>query len=410
MKTLKQIILESGPSGAVYETINSSKVERILKQQKSYELLKIFTGREDSYKAYIYLPPKDKKMVVDKEALRPIWGSSSDPYENVMHHFGIAFEESTSAPETNASNVALIQKWKNKKWLVIVLLKDFTNIPLLKRKFSANDLVAKGNDYTYYKLSSLTTSMDDVGDDEQTAAAKDKKIDDNNQKWHNWIPKPTKDLGFEDEHGQFITKIRQIVGLPGQKIIFDKELETVLKAWQKKRNIPVTGVWDNASEKAAEDLLTGKIYRSYDDRDESLKVTTALSEPEIKKALGTEEPEKTKTTTTTTTKTESTMPFQNTCESFNFRTWLRASTNYNDNVDKSEKVDKEGKTSFLKKAWAVHGTQYLADDGYKKIENCDRNEKGVKVVVTVIKKKNGDNGDNGGGDNGDNGGTKKDIP
>ncbi len=366
MKTLKQIILERGPSGAVYETINSSKVERILKQQKSYELLKIFTGREDSYKAYIYLPPKDKKMVVDKEALRPIWGSSSDPYENVMHHFGIAFEESTSAPETNASNVALIQKWKNKKWLVIVLLKDFTNIPLLKRKFSANDLVAKGNDYTYYKLSSLTTSMDDVGDDEQTAAAKAKKIADNNQKWHNWIPKPTKDLGFEDQHGQFITKIRQIVGLPGQKIIFDKELETVLKAWQKKRNIPATGVWDNASEKAAEDLLTGKIYRSYDDRDESLKVTTALGDDEIKKALGTEDPEPEETETIT--KSEDKMPFRNVTEINSFRNWVRMNTDFNQTRTGDSILDATGDMSVVvKEAWKEYGEAYMNDkeNGYK---------------------------------------------
>ena len=374
MKTLKQIILEGrGASGEGYSELSAKKLVQTLYKSNDDDLAEIFEKRDGEYQAYIFTPPKNGKMKVGGQKLQPIKDSGGNDYNNVQQDFGIAFEDTLKNKLPGASRVILLQPWKKKQWLVILLQPDFTDMGMLKRKLTSSDKVTSTNKYTYYKLSSLITRMAAVDLNQKDDADKADAIAKNNEKWMKWIPISSVDLSIKDKHGEFVTekyagyisKIRQIVGLkPGEKFVFDKELETVLKAWQKKRipQIPVTGVWDNASEEAVENLLTDpRFYRSYDDLDDVLAAITALTPTEIKNALGTEETETEEETEEETEKTEL---------ATDYRIWANSSEELQKLYGKSSKfkLDPESTTpanSYFDKSYKKGQTAYDARDKTK---------------------------------------------
>mgnify|MGYP003110682369 CR=1 FL=1 len=366
MKTLKQIILDESAAGNAYSTMNAKQFEKYLKNNE-LELLQVFNGREDLYQVYIFTPPKQGKMKDGDKKLFPVNYPKMDNLKNLRIDFGIAFDLTTRLNDPTLSNIALVEPYKGKKWLVIILKKDFVdNITALSSKFRSDTKLPSSGKFTYYGLDAIKNAVKDLRSSEKEKQVKADAIEKNNKKWMEWIPFSAVDVKL-DAYKPIVNKIRQLVGLPEGSDLFDKDLETVLKAWQKKRKIPVTGVWDDASETAAEKLLTTDgFYVSYADYEEGERVITALSKEEIKKALGTEEPEPEETETITNN--EDAMPFRNVTEINSFRNWVRMNTDFNQDRTGDSILDATGDMSVVvEAAWAEHGEAYMNDkeNGYK---------------------------------------------
>ena len=384
MKTLTEIILEQQKleKGMVIRALNDNQLVRIIKPilgSKS-DALRTIEEYLPWITAYIFEAPRGNEISI------AYTNYDTTQVEDVIKLIAIIKDKFNDVLD-NPGDIALIKNLKSsRKWLIIEMpggkmpvaqygknnsYSESGFAPYMKIKIGVLDSIEGYNWYSLDDFESAITKSEIDFDAEKMSDAEKKQ---NQQKWNDWIPQ--KDFEKGDKDSIAINKIRRLLGIAGKNDEFDEKLEIVLKAWQKKNNIPDSGKWDNATE---EEFIAMLQDTDYENLSTSIENHVAFSKPNLDKILGVVVKKKEKKKDTET-KTEETLPFQNTCESNNFRNWVRTKyPQFNDGKDANTELSKTGTkdSDSVKAAWELYGKEY--NPLYKSVSDCTLNDRGRKT-------------------------------